>query len=137
MSSDSTIAQTASGKVRGRKVSGGVLFAGVPYAGPPVGARRYHPPVPPERWAGVRDTVSPGPACPQLVPDVSSMPHWARPGAVHSPTTLLPRRPPSAADALPRTVARGTTLRAKSAPTCSRSPPNRSASRPRFMGPPS
>jgi para-nitrobenzyl esterase len=41
--------------VRGRAFEHGAAFRGIPYAAPPVGARRFRPPQPPERWDGVRD----------------------------------------------------------------------------------
>jgi para-nitrobenzyl esterase len=50
------IASTASGEVRGKQTSHGVLrFTGIPYAAPPTGARRFRPPEPPVEWSGVRD----------------------------------------------------------------------------------
>ncbi len=61
------VVETASGSVRGRRAGGGVVFAGVPYAAAPVGERRFSPPAPPLRWAGVRDAFEVGPAAPQLV----------------------------------------------------------------------
>ncbi len=40
-------------------------FLGVPYAEPPVGSRRWRPPVPVAEWAGVRKAQDFGPICPQ------------------------------------------------------------------------
>jgi para-nitrobenzyl esterase len=42
-------------------------YLGIPYAEPPVGPLRFRPPVPLERWHGVRDATSFGPAAPQPV----------------------------------------------------------------------
>ena len=56
--------QTSSGPVLG--IAGDVVaFKGIPYAAPPVGDRRWRPPVAPERWTAVRDATRFGPQCPQ------------------------------------------------------------------------
>ena len=60
------VARTQQGEVEGREKNGALLFAGIPYAAPPVGARRFLPPEPHERWAGVRSAQRFGPAAPQL-----------------------------------------------------------------------
>lgn len=43
-----------------------VAFLGIPFAAQPVGKLRWQPPQPPAKWAGVRQAVAYGPACPQL-----------------------------------------------------------------------
>jgi para-nitrobenzyl esterase len=54
-----------SGAVRGT-VDGTVsVFRGIPYAQPPVGGRRWQPPVAMPRWSGVREATAFGPACVQ------------------------------------------------------------------------
>jgi para-nitrobenzyl esterase len=50
-----TIADTRSGKVEGVEIDGVQVFKGIPYASPPVGARRWRPPVREDAWDGVRD----------------------------------------------------------------------------------
>jgi para-nitrobenzyl esterase len=64
------VVETAHGRVEGDAViaPGGealVRFLGVPYAAPPVGARRFRAPVPPDPWAGVRPAHAFGPGAPQ------------------------------------------------------------------------
>jgi para-nitrobenzyl esterase len=49
------IVATRSGKVEGIERDGIHVFRGVPYAAPPVGERRWRPPVPEDPWDGVRD----------------------------------------------------------------------------------
>jgi para-nitrobenzyl esterase len=56
---------TALGDLAGLAGDGVLKFRGVPYALPPVGARRFAPPAPPEPWDGVRDATRHGPIRPQ------------------------------------------------------------------------
>ncbi len=49
-----TIAVTRSGKVEGVEHDGVLVFRGVPFAAPPIGPRRFLPPVREEAWDGVR-----------------------------------------------------------------------------------
>ncbi|GFM99518.1 carboxylic ester hydrolase [Streptomyces fulvorobeus] len=56
---------TAHGTVRGAVERGVTVFRGIPYAAPPVGARRFRAPEPPEPWVGVRDALTFGPTAPK------------------------------------------------------------------------
>lgn len=56
---------TPSGPVRGRVGDGATRFLGVPYAEPPVGPRRFAPPVRCAPWADTRSTLDWGAAPPQ------------------------------------------------------------------------
>ncbi|MEV6073632.1 carboxylesterase family protein [Streptomyces sp. NPDC052069] len=58
-------AATAHGAVRGTLEHGVAVFRGIPYAAPPVGARRFRAPEPPEPWQGVREAVAYGPTAPK------------------------------------------------------------------------
>ncbi|MFB6516649.1 carboxylesterase/lipase family protein [Streptomyces sp. NPDC056401] len=59
--------RTAFGVVEGRTGPGGIaVFRGIPYAAPPVGARRFAAPEPPEAWDGVRDAGAYGPTAPKV-----------------------------------------------------------------------
>jgi para-nitrobenzyl esterase len=60
--SSSEVVSTASGQVRGERTARGLVFRGVPFAAPPVGPRRFRPPVPPAPWRGIRESVAP-PRC--------------------------------------------------------------------------
>src|SRR5499427_3682585 len=68
---------TTVGRVRGRTENGIAVFRGIPFAKPPVGARRFRAPEPPEPWDGVRDATAFGPPAPQA-PGPEAPP--ARPG---------------------------------------------------------
>ena len=61
------IACTAQGAVRGMIENNMLTFKGLPYAQPPVGNLRWHPPVAPAAWEGVRDGSRFGAICPQIV----------------------------------------------------------------------
>ncbi len=62
-------ANTTAGRVRGALESNGrvAVFKGVPYAAPPVGDRRWKPPVAAASWSGVRDCRKFGPSAHQRV----------------------------------------------------------------------
>src|SRR5215470_14061942 len=59
------IATTRQGRVEGEEIGGLAIFRGIPYAAPPVGARRWLAPQPPESWSGVRKATSFGGTAPQ------------------------------------------------------------------------
>jgi len=65
-SAQGPVASTTSGKIRGVVQENKVLaFRGVPYGAPTGGANRFMPPVKPEAWTGIKDTVEWGPEAPQ------------------------------------------------------------------------
>ncbi len=58
-----TIVETTSGPVSGIKEDGVYRYLGIPYAAPPIGDRRWKPPVPPQPWKMIRPAIRFGPAC--------------------------------------------------------------------------
>lgn len=60
-----SVVRAATGPVRGISADGIRSFKGIPYALPPVGARRWAPPVAIPPWKAVRDATAFGPACRQ------------------------------------------------------------------------
>ena len=68
-----TIAPTATGKVRGLTRHGVHEFRSIPYGAPPIGARRFRPPVAAEPWNDVRDCTEFGPVAPQLPSPLEAM----------------------------------------------------------------
>jgi para-nitrobenzyl esterase len=75
------VVDAPSGAVRGTTDGGIQAFKGIPYAVPPVGAMRWRPPAPMQRWKTVRDATAFGPACVQ--PQGKS-------ASVYSPAAPLP-----------------------------------------------
>jgi para-nitrobenzyl esterase len=63
-SSNSPVAKTAAGKIRGFVDNGINVFKGVRY-GADTAARRFQPPVPPAPWTGIIDALEFGPTAPQ------------------------------------------------------------------------
>jgi para-nitrobenzyl esterase len=61
----SDVVRVSTGLVRGLTAGGVRSFRGIPYAAPPVGARRFAAPAPPDAWAGERDATEFGQPCPQ------------------------------------------------------------------------
>jgi len=57
---DSVIADTSAGKIRGLAVQDIKVFKGVPYGGTTAGKNRFMPPTKPAPWSGVRDAVRSG-----------------------------------------------------------------------------
>jgi para-nitrobenzyl esterase len=62
------IATTASGQVRGAVQDGIHVFKGIHYAADAGGANRFKPPQPAASWSGVRDALTYGDQCPQMIP---------------------------------------------------------------------
>jgi para-nitrobenzyl esterase len=63
--SENTVVQTKYGKLQGDCEDGLYVFKGVPYAAPPVGGRRWLPPVPAAPWSGTREARQFGRSAPQ------------------------------------------------------------------------
>ncbi len=57
--------KTRLGWLEGERIEGGFRFLGLPYAAPLIGARRFAPPAPVERWEGTRAATRFGPTAPQ------------------------------------------------------------------------
>src|SRR5436190_11955457 len=69
-----TVVETRSGPVGGIARSGVLQFRGLPFAAPPVGARRWRPPEPPEPWTRTLDADRFRPVAPQPAPVFSLVP---------------------------------------------------------------
>jgi len=68
------IATVRQGQLAGRDIGGGIAtFLGIPFAAPPVGDLRWHLPLPPQSWQGVRSAVNYGPACAQNDPSFGGL----------------------------------------------------------------
>ena len=59
---------TSAGKIRGLVIDKVNAFKGIPYGASTDGDRRFLPPVKPEGWTGIKDTLEWGPEAPQVSP---------------------------------------------------------------------
>jgi para-nitrobenzyl esterase len=59
------VATTVYGRVRGVTDNGVHVFKGIPYGATTAGAARFHAPMPPGTWSGVRDALTFAPMAPQ------------------------------------------------------------------------
>jgi para-nitrobenzyl esterase len=71
-SGSDVIAETNSGKIRGKSADGINSFLGVPYGASTEGANRFMPPRRPQEWTGVRDALAFGPLAPQRNPKTTA-----------------------------------------------------------------
>jgi para-nitrobenzyl esterase len=74
---ESAIATTSAGRIRGAVNDGIHIFKGIPYGGTTAGKNRFMPPTKPVPWTGTRDALAYGPTAPQTVATAAS-----RPGAL-------------------------------------------------------
>jgi para-nitrobenzyl esterase len=70
------IVHAPAGALQGEAIGGLSVFKGIPYAMPPVGPRRWRPPVSIPAWRGVRKATTFGPACYQPPNDPNSVYAW-------------------------------------------------------------
>lgn len=79
--SETVVASTATGRVRGQRREHTLAFRGIPYAAAPVGELRFAAPAPHPGWDGIRDALTNGPT-PSLGPttDTYSIPEPVVPG---------------------------------------------------------
>jgi para-nitrobenzyl esterase len=63
---DTVIAATSTGNVRGVVVDEVKVFKGIPYGATTAGKNRFMPPVKPAKWTGVRDALAYGHTAPQI-----------------------------------------------------------------------
>jgi para-nitrobenzyl esterase len=73
MATNGSVVQLRAGQIEGVRLEGVSVFRGVPYAQPPVGPRRFCPPVACEPWKGVRDARHVGPIAYQFPTDLEEM----------------------------------------------------------------
>ena len=57
--------KTTKGLIEGIQEAGYQVYKGIPYAKPPVGDLRFHAPVEPEPWEGVKEAKTFPNMCPQ------------------------------------------------------------------------
>ncbi len=65
IAADAPLARTEAGTVRGLSADGVDRFLGIPFAAPPVGDRRWRPPLPAPAWVGQRPADTYGADCAQ------------------------------------------------------------------------
>jgi para-nitrobenzyl esterase len=73
------VVDAPAGKMQGETVGELRVFKGIPFALPPVGPRRWQPPLPLPKWAGVRDAAKFGAACIQPKSRPESIYAWDLP----------------------------------------------------------
>jgi para-nitrobenzyl esterase len=75
--SETVVAKTSHGQVRGARHGNVIVFKGIPYAGSPAGENRFKAPPPLKSWTGVRDALAYGaqaiqPIDPNVPPNLRS-----------------------------------------------------------------